>query len=53
MSEQQGHKPHVHEACPCGSGKTYGQCCGANEPCPCGSGTAYSECCGANAKDAK
>lgn len=33
------------EACPCGSGKKYGKCCGKDEPCSCGSGKKASECC--------
>lgn len=33
-------------ACPCGSGKTYGECCGKGEACSCGSGKPHAECCG-------
>jgi len=35
----------LDEACPCGSGKKYGECCGKDEPCSCGSGKKASECC--------
>ena len=38
-------------ACECGSGKAFGECCGADEACPCGSGKAYGECCGADEAD--
>ncbi|MCR4330460.1 MAG: SEC-C metal-binding domain-containing protein [Patescibacteria group bacterium] len=38
--------------CPCGSGKQYHLCCGANlvaevadETCPCGSGKKVKDCC--------
>jgi len=36
---------NLDEACPCGSGKKYGKCCGKNELCSCGSGKKASECC--------
>ena len=42
MSDEQ----KMSDRCPCGSGKTYGQCCGANNACPCGSGKAHKDCCG-------
>lgn len=35
----------LNEACPCGSGKKYGECCGKDESCSCGSGKKASECC--------
>ncbi len=31
--------------CPCGSGKTYVECCGRGEMCPCGSGKKAIDCC--------
>lgn len=42
MAEQ----PKMSDACACGSGKSYGQCCGANQACACGSGKAHKDCCG-------
>lgn len=33
------------EPCPCGTGKTFGHCCGRSEPCPCRSGLLAEECC--------
>ena len=47
MSEHEHQHVDFGAACPCGSGKTYGECCGANEACACGSGKPYKECCGA------
>ncbi len=47
MSEHEHQQVDFGAACPCGSGKTYGECCGANEACGCGSGKQYKECCGA------
>ncbi|MCL8206683.1 MAG: SEC-C domain-containing protein [Actinomycetia bacterium] len=38
-------QPAQQDACPCGSGKTYGACCGRQELCACGSGQAAGECC--------
>lgn len=35
----------LDEACPCGSKKKYGDCCGKNETCSCGSGKKAAECC--------
>ncbi|MAF13412.1 MAG: hypothetical protein CMI53_00760 [Parcubacteria group bacterium] len=37
--------PHLGDDCTCGSGKPYGECCGAAEECDCGSGKAAGECC--------
>ena len=48
--EQKTNKTKFDEACKCGSGKTYGECCGSGDPCACGSGKAYRDCCGAKAK---
>ena len=31
--------------CPCGSGKSYVECCGREEMCPCGSGKKAIDCC--------
>ena len=31
--------------CPCGSGKSYVECCGREEVCPCGSGKKAIDCC--------
>jgi hypothetical protein len=42
-------KPAQNEACPCGSGKAYGACCGRNEACACGSGKRAGDCCHASA----
>lgn len=36
--------------CKCGSGKTYGECCG-NQPCACGSGKMDKDCCMTNAPE--
>ncbi|MBI2100210.1 MAG: SEC-C domain-containing protein [Candidatus Vogelbacteria bacterium] len=35
-------------SCPCGSGKSYVECCGRGEPCPCGSGKKAIDCCFVN-----
>lgn len=38
--------------CKCGSGKTYGECCG-NQPCACGSEKMDKDCCMTNAPAAE
>ena len=32
-------------SCPCGSGKSYVECCGKGEVCPCGSRKKAIDCC--------
>jgi len=44
MAEQTMYEK-LKAACPCGSGKTYVECCGRNEDCPCGSGKKAIDCC--------
>ena len=41
----EGEKIGRNDLCPCGSGKTYVECCGRGEPCPCGSGKKAIDCC--------
>ncbi len=45
----------LNEPCPCGSGRSHGDCCGkdtgskkpeAGKSCTCGSGKKFEECCG-------